>query len=233
MSDNRLVYDETENMLKVERNCINPDRSRKLNLHYQTNMVSDPCFLDVRTQQSVGPGKYQNSNHNHCDTLIPDVVRTATNLQGVVFKNGFEVGAGVVDESTKLRIGKTKKFPKCPDQLFARPFLTVPFMGRGTPNDYGVELNLLSGEDTYQRRPCNVLSGITISQQYTPLIPHLSENIQNPVHIIEEVADESWTRGGANTQILVRDADYAARCGHAYMNKVHAGEAWADTHLNL
>jgi hypothetical protein len=232
MSDNRLNYDKTEKVLKQERNCINPDKSKKLNLHYQTNMVSDPCFLDVRTHQSIGPGNYMVNNHYHCETLIPDVVKTATNLPAVTFKNGHDVGANVVDESSNLRIGKTRKYPKCPNQLFARPYGSVPYMGRGV-GDPNTELEILTGEATNVRRQCNVLSGVSIPHQFTPLIDHLSENVQNPVHLVEEAAEPGWIRGGNPSRLVVRDADYAARCGHAYMDKVHAGEAWEDKQLDF
>ena len=232
MSDNKLVYDESEPMLRQQRNCVNPDGTKKMNLHYQTNLASDPCFIDVRTQQSIGPGNYQVNNHYHCDTLIPNVVKIATNLPAVPFKNGNDVGANVVDQSTELRIGKTRKYPKCPNQLFSRPYSTVPYMGRGV-GDPTTELRMLTGENTHLRRPCDVLSGVTIPHQFTPLIDHLSENVQNPVHIVEEVAEPGWVRGGIPTNLVVRDADYAARCGHAYMNKVHAAEAWEDSHLDF
>ena len=154
------------------------------------------------------------------------------NLPAVPFKNGHDVGAYVIDDSTNLRVGKTKKFPKCPNQLFTRPYATVPYMGRGI-GDPNIELDVLSGENTHLRRQCNVLSGVSIPHQFTPMIDHLSENVQNPVHIVEEVADAGWVRGGVPTHLVVRDADYAARCGHAYMDKVHANEAWSDKHLDF
>jgi hypothetical protein len=51
-----------------------------------------------------------------------------------------------------------------------------------------------------------------------PLVPHLEFNIQAPVHLIQEYNSPSWRRGGADTRLVVRDADYAARCGKAYQH---------------
>ena len=38
--------------------------------------------------------------------------QNATNLPMVFYKNGHDVGQCVVDDSSKLRMGLTKKFPK-------------------------------------------------------------------------------------------------------------------------
>ena len=143
------------------------------------------------------------------------------------WKNTCAVAAAgcVVDDGTKLRIGKTKKFPKCPNQLFTRPYLTVPYMGRG-PGDMNLETELQPGEDTSARRQCNVLSGVTIPHFFTPLVDHLAENVQNPVHIVEEAADEGWVRGGAPSRLVVRDIDYLERCGYKYMDKETNQEFW-------
>ena len=67
-----------------------------------------------------------------------------------------------------LEYGKVRKYPKCNNQLFERPYLTVPYMGRGSGNSE-IETKLLPGEDTNQKRQCNTLSGITIDNYFTPL----------------------------------------------------------------
>ena len=43
---------------------------------------------------------------------MPTTVKNATNLPMVFYKNGHDVGQCVVDDSSKLRVGLTKKFPK-------------------------------------------------------------------------------------------------------------------------
>jgi hypothetical protein len=150
--------------------------------------------------------------------MMPQTVKNATDNVTVPFKNGYGTEqACVVDDGSKLRWGLTKAYPKCPQQLFERPYKTVAYMGRGylKPNE---ESELIFSEDTRVKRSCNTLSGVTIPQQYTCQIDWLSYNIQNPVHLIQEYNDPAWRRGGANTQIIVRDADYAARCGKAYQH---------------
>ena len=55
MSSNELVHDTQNTLIQQQRNCVNPDKSKKLNLHYKTNLKDDKCFVDVRTSQSMGP----------------------------------------------------------------------------------------------------------------------------------------------------------------------------------
>ena len=85
-------------------------------------------------------------------------------------------------------------------------------MGRG-PGNMNLESQLTPGEDT-SANALNTLSGISIPHYFTPLVPHLDYNVQNPVHIVEEVADDGWVRGGANSRLVVRDVDYVHRCGY-------------------
>jgi hypothetical protein len=89
------------------------------------------------------------------------------------------------------------------------------------------ESTLKFAEDTKIKRSSNTLSGITIPQQYTPLIDHLSYNIQNVDHIVQESVAPSWRRGGADTRLIVRDYDYAVRCNKAYMKKSTNEEFWS------
>lgn len=230
MSSNNLVHDVNNTPIQQQRNCVNPSvGGKKLNLHYRTNLREDKCFIDVNTMQSMGPGNYITSNHYHCECFAPEMVKSATDNTNVFFKNGYDVAGCVIDESTKLRLGKTKKFPKCPNQLFERPYLSVPYMGRGT-GDIKLETRLQPGEDTGVKRQCNTLSGITIPHVFTPLIDHLSENVQNPLHIVEEVAEDGWVRGGAPSRLVVRDVDYLERCGYKYMDKETNSEFWENKH---
>lgn len=232
MSSNVLRFDKCNQEIKDERNCVSQDTKGNYKLHGRTHTHDDPCYLDIHTGQSRGPGNYQLANHFQCECLIPDAVETATRNPAVFFKNGVDVDGCVIDSSTKLRIGKTRKFPKCPDQLFTRPYLTVPFMGRGSGN-MNLETRIVPGEDTSSKRQCNVLSGVTIPHFFTPLVPHLNDNVQNPEHLVEEVADDNWIRGGAPSRLIIRDVDYLQRCGYNYMNKSTNRSFWDKKHNQL
>ena len=233
MSSNRLIHDPSNKMLKDQRNCVDLNTgNKKLNVNYKAMAHDDKCFVNIQTLQSMGPGNYQTSNHYDCNCGAPSTVQTATDNVMLYYKNGYEVGSCVVDDSTKLRIGANRKFPRCPNQLFTRPYLTVPFMGRG-PGNMQLESQMNPGETTGSKKSCNTLSGISIPHFFTPLVPHLDYNVQNPEHIVQEVVDEGWIRGGANSRLVVRDVDYLQRCGYAYMDKVTNEEFWQNKHQYL
>lgn len=217
MSSNELNFDKNNQMLQSERNCINFDGSQKFNVNYKAMSYDDACFVDTQTRQAIGPGNYAVTNYFDCECMMPQTVKNATDNVTVPFKNGYGTEqACVVDDGSRLRWGLQKKYPKCNQQLFERPYLTTPYMGRGflRPNE---ESELLFAEDTRVKRSCNTLSGVTIPHQYTMLVDHLSYNVQNEKHIVQEVFP-GWRRGGNDTRLVVRDADYAARCGKAYQH---------------
>jgi hypothetical protein len=218
MSSNELNFDKSNQMLQAERNCINFDGSKRFNVNYKAMSHDDKCFIDIDTRMSVGQGNYQVTNLYDCECMIPQTVKNATDNVTVNFKNGYGTEQScVVDDGSKLRWGLTKAYPKCVQQLYERPYKTIPYMGRGylKPNE---ESELIFSEDTRVKKSCNTLSGVTIPQQYTCQIDWLSYNIQNPVHIIQEVNDPAWRRGGVITRNIITDYDYSSKCGKAYMS---------------
>jgi hypothetical protein len=228
MSTNQLNFDNNNTMLQQERNCVNFDGSKKFNVNYKAMSHDDKCFIDIDTRQSIGPGNYTITNLFDCQCLMPDTVKNATDNLSMPFKNGVGTEAPcVVDEGSRLRVGLHKKFPKCPQQLFERPYKTIPLMSKGVfvPDS---ESELIFAEDTKVKRSCNSLSGVSIPHQYTCLIDHISYNIQNEQHIVQEAVEPSWRRGGNDTRLVVRDYDYSIRCNKAYMNKSTNPDFWVN-----
>ena len=91
-------------------------------------------------------------------------------------------------------------------------------MGRGSGDSF-LEAQLRPGEATLEKKQCNTLSGINIPNvdpNHMPMIDHLRNNVQNPVHIIHHDALEGWVRGGAPSRQIVRDIEYLERCGSNY-----------------
>jgi len=213
----------SENCKYQSKNCVNFLKDTKgpcgteKNPYAKTSLNSDLCYRTEHTKQSVGPANYMLSNFHHCDCDMNEVINTATDNPYMVFKDGYGVSECNINDSNQLRIGKVRKYPKCNNQLFERPYLTVPYMGRGSGNSE-VETKLLPGEDTNQKRQCNTLSGITIDNYFTPLVKNLKDNVQKPNNLIQEVVDENWTRGGVPSRQFVKDIDYLERCGHRIQN---------------
>lgn len=242
MSSNKIDFNNSE---KERKECVDVVDENMFKLHTFTKGHDDKCYIDYHVAQSVGPGNYTLYNNYHCEEQAKKVDEIANKNPYVFLKKGLDVPRNNIDDSSNLRIGETQKSPKCPQQLFHRPFKTVPYKGRGIPsndldehinnvqenknkshNYFKTESKLIHGELTHSRRECNVLSGVTIPHFFTPLVPHLKDNVQNPEHLIEEVAEDGWVRGGTPSRLLIRDIDYLQRCGHSYTNKVMNSEFW-------
>jgi hypothetical protein len=218
MSTNELYFDKSNQMLQSERNCVNFDGTKRFNVNYKAMSHDDKCFIDIDTRQSIGEGNYQIFNYFDCECMIPQTVKHATDNVCIPFKNGYGTEqACVVDDGSNLRWGLTRKYPKCSQRpLLERPYKSIPFMGRGPLKEPNDETFLIQGEDTRVKKSCN--SGFTIPNYFTPLLDHLSYNVQNEKHIVQEAVDPGWRWGGDNSRLIVRSSDYAARCGKAYQH---------------
>ena len=49
---------------------------------------------------------------------------------------------------------------------------------------------------------------------YTPMIPRLSKEVQNSIHIIPEDNAKEWVRGGVNSRDIFKQLDYKQRCNY-------------------
>tara|TARA_B100000795_G_C22803805_1_gene443521 strand:- start:187 stop:852 length:666 start_codon:yes stop_codon:yes gene_type:complete len=196
--------------------CMKIDGNMDLN--NLSSLRNDSCHITFKDKQSESPGIYNLNQYRECDCGIPKVIETASSNPEVQFRDGYGVSECFIDDDTELRVGQTKKNPKCPIQLFTRPYSTVPYMGRGS-GDSNVESQLRPGESTGEKRQCNTLAGVTISNldpNSMPMIDHIRNSIQDPKHLITEEALNGWVRGGAPSRQIVRDIEYMEKCGSQY-----------------
>ena len=103
-----------------------------------------------------------------------------------------------------LRNETSFKSNRCQIRAQARPFLTVPYMGGGRGNS-DVESNLLHGEQVKVMKECGSVTENEFTGQWTPLVPSLAENIQNPKNLIPEMASAGWMRSGIPSRSYMRD----------------------------
>ena len=210
MSNNNLISN------RPMTSCMKIDGS--MDLHNLTSLHDDSCELTFREKQSGGPGIYSLNQYRECECGVPKVIETASANPEIQFRDGFGVSECFIDEDSELRVGQTRKNPRCPNQLFTRPYATVPYMGRGSGNSF-LESQLRRGEATAEKKQCNTLAGITIPNvdpNAMPMIDHIRNSIQDPKHIIPEEALTGWVRGGAPSRQIVRDIEYMEKCGSQY-----------------
>ena len=115
-----------------------------------------------------------------------------------------------IDNDSNLRIGSIQTNPKCRISLQQRPFMTVPFLGRG-PSRPVEESQLQQGAYSGDKKSCKNLTEKTLKNNQE-LVPSLKASIQNPANLCEGIAADGWIRGGLPSRELSRDQDYFSKC---------------------
>jgi len=169
-----------------------------------TRVHDDPCDLGVQYKESAGPGTYNVTN------LVPKAATTealAYQQPSIPTREGFGWSSRAIDVDSTLRNHAIQtNSPHCPirSRVQARPFATVPYMGRGR-GEATVESQLQMSQMIRTGKDCGTISDVFYENQFTPLIPYVAANVQNPVHLIQEVASKGWIHGGIPSRQWVRD----------------------------
>jgi hypothetical protein len=136
-------------------------------------------------------------------------IQFATN-QPTLMVSGTVLGAGVnsavVDDESVLNLKKVdeRHFEKL--QLFERPFLTVPYLGKGSC-DPTLESQLQQGEVVSDKKSVSTIMEKSFAQYALyPTDSKMEERVKNPAHTVEEAALNGWVRGGASTREMTEQA---------------------------
>ena len=201
-------------------NCLNYKKYESFGIQQLARLNEDNCYKNLRTKTSKEPGSYQVSNFHECECAAPNTKDLSLEQPEVQYRDGYgwtSINGCNIDSDSKLRNARNLTNLNVIQQLYERPYLTVPFMGRG-PGNTPVETKLIYGEDTFQNKPCNNLAGIYIDR-FTPMIDCIKDNIQNTIHIIPEDNEKTWIRGGQPSRQIIRNTDYLMRCGFRFNGK--------------
>lgn len=161
-----------------------------------------------RTQKNLMSTQY--SNHvltsYFSDNKTEDYIRFATSQPGIMFAGsmGASKGTGVdtVDVDSKLTIQNENARALEKLSLQQRPFMTVPYLGRGSC-DVGLESQLKQGMKIADKKSVSTISEVShINNQMYPLIDSVRSSITNPKYLVQEAALDGWIRGGSATRIL-------------------------------
>jgi hypothetical protein len=141
--------------------------------------------------------------------LVPDATKVnplAVDQLQIYPREGYGYNNKSIDIDSIIRNQPEFKNNRCNIRAQARPFLSVPYMGTGRGNA-DVESLLLRSEQVRQGKECGTVTEETFEGQYTPLIPVVKDNIQNPKNLVTEVAAAGWIRGGLPTRAYIRDVN--------------------------
>ena len=166
-----------------------------------TRIGDDQAGLTQQMSQNSKFHDYMVQNFYAQDCSMKRPIEFATSQVNVNYvaaggETGKQVGIGGcnVDQNSALQHGLTTH-PRSRLSLLQRPFITVPFLGKGSV-DADLESQILQRKwDSARKSETNTseMSYIPISNY--PLIPSISNKISNPEYLVEK-----WTRGGDSTR---------------------------------
>jgi hypothetical protein len=168
----------------------------------------DACDLSQRNMQDVSSANYLLTNYRS-HIPITRAMEFATAQPAVNFTGSNQIGTGgsIVDDNSQILFTDLTR-SKCKIDLLQRPFVTVPYLGRGKSNAI-LESQLQQGELANNRKSVNPSTEVShMNYSQTPLIPSLKSTITNPANLVESVAAEGWIRGGVPVRQLTRDKEY-------------------------
>lgn len=130
-----------------------------------------------------------------------DHVKFATLNPQINFKGTVGGLPGSVVDYDSLLLIKTEQhraFEKL--QLVQRPFLTVPYLGRGA-SDPVLESRLQQGEVVTDKKSVSTI----MDKPYTdnkdfPMVSSLKDRVTNAAFSVEEAALSGWVRGGQSSR---------------------------------
>jgi hypothetical protein len=181
--------------------------------------VKDYTFYNVdridndstcKTQESVQNMNYANYVTTNYFREYPSSFQLdfATS-QPIIVPNSTFGGSGVggsnidVDSILHLKTEEERNLGKL--QLNRRPFITVPYLGRGYA-DPVLELKLQEGETVSDLKSTStVMSQTFLGYTLYPTSNKMNDHVQNAKYTVEEAALDGWVRGGSSTRELSDD----------------------------
>jgi len=168
-----------------------------------TNVRDDLCAIKQYYKQSTGPGNYATTY------LVPDArVVNPLSVESLVMypREGYGYNNRSINADSILRNQPGFLSKRCSTRQQARPFLSVPYMGGGRGNP-DVETPLQHAEMSRMGKACDTVTETIFPQQYTPLVPTLSQSIQDHKNLIPAVAAPGWIRGGLPSREYIRNVN--------------------------
>jgi hypothetical protein len=170
-----------------------------------SNLLEDSCTLSQRNVQNSSASTYMTQNfYPACP--MGKAIDFATQQPNVFYNGSHQVGINGcnIDTNSELKLSKISK-PPCRINLLERPYLTVPYLGRGQSNVI-LEAQLQQGDQIVNKKSVNPSSEVSyLNYSNYPLIPEIEQNVTNPNNLIESEAAAGWIRGGLPSREYARD----------------------------
>ena len=133
------------------------------------------------------------------DKTTDSQVKFATS-QPTLMVSRTGISSSVIDAHSFLTLKTEAERPLEKLMLFERPFLTVPYLGKGSC-DPTLESQLQQGEIISDRKSVSTIMEQSFSNYVMyPTDTQMEERVKNPAYTVEEAALNGWVRGGQSTR---------------------------------
>lgn len=174
--------------------------------------LSASPFLNLGREDDMDTTQKTLDNTRYANYLFSNYISNVSSTEHITFAtsqpsitftgltNGTGLNGDIVDADSALNIQTTQARPLEKVQLYQRPFVTVPYMGRGFSNP-GLESHLQQGETTNQMKSVGtVMEQSFLPYSVHPVDQHMQDRVNDSRYTVEEQALQGWIRGGSVTR---------------------------------
>jgi hypothetical protein len=172
--------------------------------NYEFHQLSDPKMDSMyKTEAEIENNKF--SNYLLTAYQNPNYEQFAINHHLNFYNGNMDEHPNTIEQNNSLIYTQKNTHSEHKLTLNQRPFLTVPYLGKGKVN-VNVESDILMGKEmALNKKSLNPSTEINLSQYSNyPLIPEIKDKVTNPKYSVESEND-GWFRGGLPTRELNRD----------------------------
>lgn len=181
------------------------------NYHFDnlSRIGNDVCYQDQTTIQNINSCNYNLENYFSNDCSMRRAYQISTAQPGIVLNGGHGSGAGGcnIDANSRLTIGSIVTHPRSRIDLYQRPFVTVPYLGRGSVDPI-LEAQIQQGDlSTNRRSVTNLPEKSYMKYTNTPMLPDVYKHVNDLGNNIGHMESSGMIRGGLPSRELMRDKE--------------------------
>ena len=169
-------------------------------------MGSELCSTEQSDMQNAKTNDYLLTNHFISDSQMTKTIAFATSHPNMNYKGSHHtsLGGSNIDANSELLVKQEQTKEHAKLALLERPYLTVPYLGRGKV-DPNIESQLIQGEYYTNRKSSNLQSEVSfMPYSNTPLLDSVETSIANPANFVES-NDSGMLRSAVGTRDVNRD----------------------------
>ena len=171
------------------------------------HLNSDSTDAAQRTVQNTKFANYTLSNY-FSDIASDSHVYFATQQPAVMFSGSFNgpgINGSLVDVDSMLSLKKENEKPLEKLQLFLRPFVTVPYLGRGSC-DPALESQLQQGQVISDKKSVNTIMDKSYMMDYQMPADSQMESYVKSGKSVEQLSLNGFEWGGQQTRSFGEDS---------------------------